>query len=78
MIKAKAGFRSNAKSKVDDYKEDLRKAFYRGYKSGYSDANAIPNSFGAKSNAVFGYRQGINGYRQVKKASKRLSNSERY
>ena len=69
---------SATKEKVQNYKADLRKAFYRGYKSGYSDANAIPNSFGAKSNAVFGYRQGINGYRQVKKASNRLNNSERY
>jgi ribosome modulation factor len=69
---------SATKEKVQNYKADLKKAFYMGYQSGYTDAKNIPTTFGAKNRAISGYRNGITGYNQVKKAGQRLNESEKY
>lgn len=48
-----------AKTYGNKYKSDIRCAYDIGYAKGWDDAYTIPNRFGARVAAAYGYRKGV-------------------
>ena len=61
--------------KTNNYKRDLKKAYYAGYRDGYKTSASIPNVPGAFRKAKIGYIHGLKGYKKVHQAS---VNNDRY
>lgn len=55
------------KNNKPKYRDDIRKAYDIGYSKGWDDAYTIPNRFGSKLVAGFGY---MKGYKNRYKADK--------
>lgn len=49
------------------YPNALRKAYYVGYRAGYSAHSDIPNRFGSRAFAVNGFSKGLNTARKLNK-----------
>ncbi len=63
------GKRANVKtaSKKVSYPNALRKAYFVGYKAGYSAHSDIPNRFGSRAFAVNGFSKGLSTARKINK-----------
>lgn len=60
----------SAKNSVNRYKTDIRSAYDIGYSQGWDDAYSIPNRFGAKTAAAYGYKKGIKQRHKADKYTK--------
>ena len=55
------------KKTKNSYKNDILTAYGIGYVKGWDDSYAIPDRFGAKTAAAYGYKKGIKKHRKSDK-----------
>ena len=51
--------KDKVKNSYNQYKSDLQKAYDIGYQVGWDEAHKIPNRFGAKTRATYGFNNGV-------------------
>ena len=69
---------TKVKNYSKEYGSDMRQAYQVGYKRGWEDAYEIPNRFGARAVASYGYGRGVKKHHAADKSVENYKKLSKY